>query len=301
MSGFAAATVKCASLAAAGAIAGALTLSSPATAAVPVDLELVIATDASGSMDWTELRIQREGIANAFKSREIVQAIQSGALGKIAVANLDWNNDYETRVVIDWTIIHDAASATGYADTLLGAPLGTGRRTSISTAIIWSVALIETNDIDGVRRTIDISGDGPNNYGPILSPVRDEALSKGITINGLPIIVDSPFSGPNTSSLDTYYASCVIGGRGSFAVVARGFSDFATAIRRKLILEISDLRFDTPSEEGAIIPAAAAPRLAQNLPRPVVPQSPTLLRPPAQRPENCDYWGGGGFGGFGRF
>jgi hypothetical protein len=215
----------------------------PSTAKEYVDLELVIATDVSRSIDSDEARLQRRGIAAAFRSDDVIRAISSGVLQRIAVAYIDYSSRDWNEVVVDWRIIRDRQSAGAFADALLKAPLTFGRRTSISDALVHATDLIETNDIEGTRRVIDVSGDGPNNFGRYVDTVRDETVARRITINGLPIINDNTaFSRYNLPDLDLYYRGCVIGGPGAFLVVARDFRDFARAIRRKLILEIAGKR-----------------------------------------------------------
>jgi hypothetical protein len=276
--------------------AGFAALSAAPASAVPVDLELVIATDASGSIDDNEANLQREGVAAAFKSDELAKVIGFGIYGKIAVAYLDWSNEFDNTVVVDWTLLTSKNDAIKFADALLAAPRSYGRRTSISSAVVSSMELLEKNNYEGTRRTIDISGDGPNNFGLSLAPVREEAINKGITINGLPIVLgdDNGFGyrrGGFFADIDKYYANCVIGGRGAFAIVAKGYNDFSRAVRRKLILEISAIE---PETQFAAAPAARdtllVPVQVRELPPP-----PGYLRPPAQRETNCDT----GFGGFG--
>ncbi len=254
-----------------------------------VDLELVIATDSSGSIGDEEAAVQRQGVAAAFRNPEIAKIISLGSYGKIAVAYLDWSNQFDNTVVVDWMIIRNKETAEEFATKLVEQPRTYGRRTHISSAIISGMELIENNNYQGTRRTIDISGDGPNNGGLPLAPVREEAIAKGITINGLPILIDEGgYGDANSAGIDQYYARCVIGGRGSFAIVARGFNDFARAVRRKLILEISGL--------------VPEPRYAQagNPPVRDLPLPPGVLRAPAERDQNCDEMRGG-FGGFGDF
>ncbi len=258
-----------------------------------VDLELVIATDSSGSIGDQEAQVQREGVAAAFRNPEIAKIISLGVHGKIAVAYLDWSNQFDNTVVVDWMIIRNKETSEEFAEALVSQPRTYGRRTHISSAIISGMELIENNSYEGTRRTIDISGDGPNNGGLPLAPVREEAIAKGITINGLPIIIDDGGFGNGTfGDIDQYYARCVIGGRGAFAIVARGFNDFARAVRRKLILEISDIVPETRYAQATNGPIRA-------LPPPV-----GVLRAPAERDQNCDEmrggFGGGGFRGFGR-
>ena len=266
-----------------------------------VDLELVIATDVSRSVNTEEALLQREGVAQAFRSAEVIEAIERGALGKIAVAYIDWSTEYINRVVVNWQIIRDRATATGFADALIQAPPTWGQRTSISSVMILAAELIDANEFEGTRRVIDISGDGPNNFGSSLAPVREETLASGIVINGLPIIVDgAEFSGRGFfPDVDKYYQRCVIGGSGAFLVVARGFQDFSAAIRRKLVLEISEL---TPGDPifglSLFMHAAATPGGSQALPP--LPPDLSILRAPVTREQDCDRWSDG-FGGFNNF
>ena len=215
-----------------------------ARAAEPVDLELVIATDVSRSIDHQEALLQREGVAAAFRNRAVIRAIGSGILGRIGVAYIDYSSRAYNRIVVDWTIVHDRGSAEAFAARLLAAPLTFGRRTSISDAIEMAQEMIETNALEGTRRAIDVSGDGPNNHGRLVSAVRDAAIARRIAINGLPIVNDRGGFGRRfyLPDLDKYYFGCVIGGPGAFLVVANSFEDFALAIRRKLILEIAGTR-----------------------------------------------------------
>lgn len=225
------------------ALAGALMiLASAATATEPVDLEIVIASDVSSSIDERESALQRQGVAAALRSREVIGAIRSGGLGRIAVAYVDWSSDPFNRVIVDWQVIHDQASADAFAEALLRAPRTYGRGTAIGGAMRLAARMIEANNFDGTRRVIDISGDGPNNRGRWLPDVRDEVVARGITINGLPIITGDYGTGDWGDyylQLDKYYDAYVIGGAGAFSLPAYGFEEFATAIRRKLILEIS--------------------------------------------------------------
>ena len=220
-----------------------LAMAGPAAAKEYVDLELVIATDVSRSIDSDEARLQRQGIAAAFRSNQVIDAIQSGVLQRIAVAYIDYSSRDWNKLLIDWRIIRDQKSAHAFADELVKAELTFGRRTSISDALEQAAWIIDSNDIEGTRRVIDVSGDGPNNFSRLVDQVRDETIAKRITINGLPIINDrnNVFSRYNLPDLDNYYRGCVIGGPGAFLVVARDFKDFARAIRKKLILEIAGI------------------------------------------------------------
>lgn len=224
-----------------GALAGWGFAGTAMAAPEPVDLELVIATDVSRSISHEEALLQRRGIAEAFRNPAVVRAIESGFLGKIGVAYIDYSSRAFNRIVVDWTVVEGRESAASFASRLLAAPLTFGRRTSISDAIEQAREMIESNALEGTRRVIDVSGDGPNNFGNPVDAVRDATISRRIAINGLPILnrsdaFDSRFY---LADLDKYYLGCVIGGPGAFLVVAGSFEDFARAIRRKLILEIA--------------------------------------------------------------
>lgn len=221
----------------------------------PVDLELIIAVDVSWSVDAVEARLQREGYVRAFSDPQVIEAVQSGFIGKIAILYFEWAGMGHEKILEDWTIIKDAADAKAFAAKLRNRPYETGYRTSISEAIDFAVPRFEANGFDGKRKVVDISGDGANNYGRLVTAARDEALAAGITINGLPIV--SSYAEGDRSwepNLDLYYESCVIGGRGAFMVVANGFADFANAVRQKLVLEIAGLPVEdaTARHAGAI-------------------------------------------------
>ena len=231
-----------------------------------VDLELVLAADNSQSIDPSEAALQRGGVASAFRSPEVIRAIQSGSLGHIAVAYLDWSSLPYTRLSVGWHVISDKASAEKFADDLLKAPRPGGAGTAIGEAIGLAATLIETNNFDGTVRAIDVSGDGPNNRGRPVYEVRDEVVAKGITINGLPVVSTGEYGtgewGIYYGELENYYVNCVIGGPRSFAIAAKGFQEFAEAIRHKLVLEISDASPVAPSltKVAANIRGAAAPQ-----------------------------------------
>lgn len=231
-----------------------------ANGAEAVDLELVIATDVSYSIDEEEATLQRQGVVAAFRSDEVIRAITSGMLGRIAVAYIDFASRMTNRVVLDWHIIRDRATAHAFADSLAAASLTHGMHTSISDGVELAVRLIESNAIEGTRRVIDVSGHGPNNFGRLVDDVRDETIARRITVNGLPIMNerDALNSRYYLPDLDLYYRGCVIGGPGAFIVVARNFTDFARAIRRKLILEIAGLvPRDDEVPRPLLIPVAA--------------------------------------------
>ena len=220
--------------------------------AVPVDLELLLGVDVSGSIDDEEAILQRDGYIAAFRHPMIADAIRSGFHGRIAVAYYEWAGFGHMKIIAGWTLIDGPQSALAFADKLTEVPPETAHRTAISEAIEFAVGYFDDNEVEGKRRVVDISGDGPNNWGPLVTTARDRAVAAGITINGLPIINDrlSPFGWPTITDLDLYYRDCVIGGRGAFMVLANTFNDFAAAVLKKLVLEIAGLQPDN-GEIGA--------------------------------------------------
>ena len=217
--------------------------STAAPSAQQVDVALVIVTDVSYSVDENEARFQRDGAIAAFRNPEVVKAIQAGSLGRIAVAYLDFSSYQANRVIANWTLVHDKASADAFADLLASKPRTLGVQTSISSGLELAQRLLEASPYTATKRVIDVSGDGPNNEGHLVDKVRDEIIAQGVVINGLPIMTPADqMDVYYLEDLDKYYAGCVIGGPGAFIQVAHGFEDLARALRRKLILEISDAR-----------------------------------------------------------
>lgn len=218
-----------------------LLVAGSARAKTEVDLILALAVDVSRSIDAAEARLQREGYIAAFRDPEVIRAIRSGPHGRIAVSYFEWAGFGYAKVIAAWTLIDGAASAHAFADTLERNPPIPERRTSISDAIDFALPWLSKHDFVAHRRVVDISGDGPNNWGELVTVARDRAIRAGITINGLPILDEGggPYSRFNIPNLDLYYRDCVIGGPGAFVVVAADFKDFARAIRRKLILEVA--------------------------------------------------------------
>lgn len=214
---------------------------------IPVDLELVLAVDVSGSIDAEEAKLQRQGYVAALAHPQVIEAIESGPIGQIAIAYFEWANYRHQRMVAEWTLVGDRASAEALAGTVAEAPLVSAHWTSISGAIDFAVGLFDDNGYQGLRRVVDISGDGYNNNGRPVQIARDEAVAAGITINGLPIVNDrpNPWGSAPAADLDLYFQNHVIGGPGAFVIVAEDFTDFARAILAKLILEIAG----TPSAE----------------------------------------------------
>jgi hypothetical protein len=208
-----------------------------------VDVELVLAVDVSYSMDMDELAIQREGYAQAIISKEFLQALKTGPNGKIAVTYFEWAASSDQKIIIPWRLIDGPETADAVANEIMKTPIRRASRTSISGAINFAMPLFDENPYRGLRRVIDISGDGPNNNGTPVTVARDAALEKGIVINGLPIM--------DIDNLDFYYEDCVIGGPGSFVVTIKDREKFKEAIRTKLLLEVAGR---TP--ERRVVPVA---------------------------------------------
>ena len=199
----------------------------------PVDLALVLAVDASGSVDQVRFELQKQGYVAAFRHPRVIGAIQSGPSQAIAVIMMQWTGPALQVTAVPWTKVSDAASANAFADAVARAPRALfGGGTSISGAIDTSLALLFDNPYRAARRVIDISGDGSNNRGRSVNQARDEAIAKGVGINGLPILALEP-------DLDRYYRDNVIGGPGAFVIAARDYETFADAILKKLIAEIA--------------------------------------------------------------
>ena len=205
-----------------------------------VDIELILAVDVSYSMDMDELAVQREGYAQAIVSKEFLQALKSLPNGKIAITYFEWAASSDQKIIIPWRVIDGPETADAVSEEILKTPIRRASRTSISGAIYFAMPLFEQNPYRGLRRVIDISGDGANNNGSPVADARDMALSKGITINGLPIMVKDPtYSTMDIDNLDYYYEDCVIGGPGSFVVSIKDRDKFKEAIRTKLLLEVA--------------------------------------------------------------
>lgn len=205
----------------------------PAAAQTPVDLQLVLAVDASGSVSHDRFELQKQGYAAAFRHPEVLQAILSGTNQSIAVAMVQWTGPALQVVVVKWSLINDVGSIRALADAIDRAPRQLfGGGTSISGAIDTGVALINDSPYKAARRIIDISGDGANNRGRPAAQARDEAVAAKVGINGLPIMTLEP-------DLDKYYEDNVIGGPGAFVIPVKDYNGFAAAILKKLITEIA--------------------------------------------------------------
>lgn len=208
--------------------------------AIEVDVELLLLVDVSRSMSERELDIQRRGYAEALVSDEVISAIQGGMLGSIAIAYVEWAGSYAQRVVHDWAILRTREDAMAFADAIALNHTPGMARTSISAALTTGAAYFGTNNFTGLRRVIDVSGDGPNNDGVPVIRARNRVVAQGITINGLPLMTRDGLGDRWTiENLDQYYRDCVVGGVGAFVVPVRDWSEFAAAVRKKLVLEIA--------------------------------------------------------------
>ena len=227
--------------------------------AIPVDVELVIAVDVSYSMDPEEQALQREGYVQALTSREFMQALREGSHGKVAITYFEWAGEFDQKIIMPWRLIEGPESADSVAAEIARAPYRRASRTSISGGLIFAKPLFDHSGYRGMRRVIDVSGDGANNAGPLIVPTRDDVLTAGITINGLPIMLKRPMRGSmDIENLDVYYEDCVIGGPGAFVVPIHERKQFIEATRTKLVLEISGRQ-----PEPRVIPASSqAPRIS---------------------------------------
>jgi Protein of unknown function (DUF1194) len=217
----------------------------PSRAAERVDLLLVFAVDVSRSIDAPKFQLQREGYVAAINNPRVIEAIRSGGTGRIAVCFVEWSGVTSQKLVIDWTVIRDAESARRFSDGIVEAPRSFADRTSISAGIDYAMQQLERAPYEANRRTIDVSGDGTNNSGRDVTAARDEALAKGVTINGLVILSDAPLAwNPEHTNppggLAEYYRRNVVGGPGAFVMVAQNFEAFGQAIINKLIAEVAE-------------------------------------------------------------
>ena len=219
----------------------ALEMADAADAPLTVDAELVLAVDVSYSMNEDEQHLQRAGYVEALRSGEFLQALKANSLGRVAIAYMEWAGASDQKVLVGWTLVDGPDSARDFADRLAEAPFRRARRTSISGGIDASVRLFDQAAFTSDRRVIDVSGDGPNNDGRPVTAARDEAIRKGITINGLPLVNIRPYLGfADIEHLDWYYEDCVVGGFGAFVIPVSDTKKFTEAIRTKLVQEISD-------------------------------------------------------------
>ncbi len=218
-------------IAAAGALLGSV-VATGQELRTPVALELILAVDTSASVDGREFELQMQGISQAFAHPEVIAAIESLGEAGMAVTMVQWSVPGTSAMVLPFHHVHDARTAKAFGFLVsLAARRSFSGSTAMGHAIDFCTYLIESNEFDGERRVIDVSGDGRNNAPPDVEPARDAAMRRGITINGLAILSDDP-------RLDIYYRRSVIGGPDAFVEVAHDFTQFATAIRQKLVREI---------------------------------------------------------------
>ncbi len=225
--------------------AACLALVPAAHAAEGVDLTLVLVSDVSRSIDDAEFKLEKDGYASAFTSKQVLDAIHGGPVGAIAVSYVEFASSFEVRTVLDWSVIRDEASARIFADKLAGAPRSFWGRTAISAGVDRAVQLLAESGFDAPRHMIDVCGDGTNNAGRDITDARDDALKAGIIINGLAIINDHPVSWTYAhvqppGGLAKYYRENVTGGPASFVLEVHDFHTFGEAMTRKLVTEISD-------------------------------------------------------------
>ena len=238
------------------AILGVVLVPAAASAAEDVDLLLVLAVDVSRSIDATKFQLQREGYAAAVADSHVLEAIRTGRTGRIGLTFVEWSGVGAQKVVIDWSTIGDADSAKGFGDRILEAPRSFADRTSISGAIEFAMGQLDKAPYEAARRTIDVSGDGTNNAGRDVAMLRDEAVAKGITINGLVILSDNPMSwNPDHTNppggLANYYRNNVVGGPSAFVMVAENFNSFGQAIIKKMIAEVAQAHEPRPLRAAA--------------------------------------------------
>jgi Protein of unknown function (DUF1194) len=224
-----------------------------------VDVELILAVDVSYSMDPDEQALQREGYVTALTSPEFLTALRAGIHARIAVTYFEWANANDQKILLPWRLIDGPATAQAVADEIAHAPYRRAYRTSIAGALVFGSGLFASSGHRGIRRVIDVSGDGTNNEGPLIVPTREAVVANGITVNGLPIMLKKPQPGSiDIEDLDIYYEDCVIGGPGAFVVPIKEREKFKDAVRTKLVLEIAGR---TPP--ARIVPVAAqAPRIS---------------------------------------
>ncbi|MEM7269818.1 MAG: DUF1194 domain-containing protein [Pseudomonadota bacterium] len=230
-----------------------LAMAPPAVADdIEVDLELFLAVDVSRSMSPRELEIQRRGYAEALASDEVINAIERGLLGQIALTYVEWAEIGPKRIIVDWTLIDGREAAETFASKLTAQFNDALRRTSISDVLDYAAHSFTENGFESWRTVIDVSGDGPNNMGLPVDRVRDRVLKDGVVINGLPLMTKEGLGMQwHLDDLDKYYEACVIGGPGSFVIPVLEWEEFPAAVRRKLVLEIAG---DTPK----VVPAQFA-------------------------------------------
>ncbi len=225
-----------------------------------VGAAIALAADVSRSIDDEEFQLQRRGYAAAVMDPRFLQAIQANPHKAIALCLLEWAGVGEQAVVARWTVIRDGEGAAEFARILLDAPRSTMGRTAIGDGIDFAVAQLEADGVVAERRIIDVSGDGTSNSGRAVTEARDDAVAKGITINGLAIINEKTGGDPESflyghthppGGLPRYYRENVIGGPGAFVIQIVNFETFAEAMTDKLVMEISGV---SPHSRHAAVP-----------------------------------------------
>ena len=232
------------------------------TQAEEVDLELVLAMDASGSISNKEYLLQLEGTYAAFRDPAIQTAITSGPTGKIAVSIMLWSDAAFEKVNSGWFLLDSAQTANAFAEQIKNFQLNQDRQigfggggTGIGAGVEEALKLLRRNPYEGLRKVVDVSGDGIETEfwftkSVLIADAKRLANAEGVTVNGLPIIT------PDFPNLDTYYLDQVITGPGSFVEIASGFEDFGRAIRKKLLREISSSIASLPVNENSSLPIA---------------------------------------------
>jgi hypothetical protein len=214
-----------------------------------VDLALVLAVDVSLSIGEGEAGLQRVGYVHALREKKVIDAIHSGPVGKIAVTYVEWSSPYHQTIVVPWRIISDEKSAKAFADELDHSPIKSGSTTSISGAIDFCTKLLKKTNYEATRLVLDISGDGYSDYGRPVTTARDEAVKQGVTINGLAVMNEDPKKNAAPPDLDIYFRDNVIGGPGSFYMIARNLDGFSKSVLHKLVLEIAGIELP-PDPKG---------------------------------------------------
>lgn len=219
-------------------LAAALLAAPPAATASEVDLQLVLAVDASGSVDEAEYRLQLDGIATAFRDPAVQAAVAAGPLGRIAVTLVVWSEANRPKDGLDWHLLSGPGDAEAFARALERFPRripagGTG----IGKALQFAVWRIERSGYRSARKTIDLSGDGRetafHDWSIDIGHGRQLAAAHGIAVNALAILSDDP-------DLDRYFERHLIAGPAAFVLAVEDFAGFAAAMRRKLLREIDD-------------------------------------------------------------
>ena len=198
-----------------------------------VALELALLVDVSASVNDEEYRLQMNGLATALADAAVREALRTSARGGAAISVIQWADGENQRISVDWTPVHNDADALAFAADIASAPrLIHGGHTALGSAVDFAIRELDSNLFAGSRRVIDLSGDGRTNDGYPLRAAREEAIAKGITINGLAILNELPL-------LYQYYRDYLIAGEGAFFMIAQDYVDFADAMIEKLVREIS--------------------------------------------------------------